>query len=237
MLKRGGSADYTTALNRSLVRAEGLTRYYGSTCALYQVDLEVAANEALFVVGDNGSGKSTLLSILAGAIRPDSGSIRFSFSAGGTLKSPERAQIGYVPSGIGLYADLTVAENLALRAVSFGHKVDGSTDIFAVQEKLGILDYSNRRIKECSQGVARRASIAAALLGSPQLLILDEPLVFLDSNGRECVERLLQELLVLGKSVVVAAHEPEFVNRLATRVVVLSRGRKQDLCSAFEEAK
>lgn len=202
----------------------GVSRFYGKTVALRRVSLAVAAGETLFLTGNNGAGKSTLLAVIAGVFRPDEGTVCYRTA---DLKSASamrrRQETRYVPAGIGLYADLTVEENVRLWAAACGGECSG-VDSERILTQLRIDRFRSKRVRECSTGVARRATLACGFLGSPRLLVLDEPLAHLDSSSQEAVCALLAEEQARGTTLVIAAHESDFVARLGSRALALEDG-------------
>lgn len=208
-----------------LLRLSKVSRYYGRTAALRAVDLELCAGESLFVLGSNGAGKSTLLGVLGGIHRPDEGAVVY---RPGTAEAARRRrrETRYVPAGIGLYGDLTVEENLRIWAAAYAApEAEGAVN--EAVEKLRLERFRAKRLRECSTGVARRATLATAFLGSRQLLVLDEPLAHLDAESQELICVLLHGESERGVTLAVAAHEPFAAERLATRCVTVAEGRLQ----------
>ncbi len=147
-----------------------------------------AENGALTVItGENGSGKTTLMRIVAGALSADSGSVEIS------------GKIGYVPQTPSLFEDMTVRENLKFFASL--SKTDIPADI-----PMGAAEFLDKRVSALSGGMKKRASIACALLGNPQIVLLDEPAASLDSEGREELLGLMQSLKAKGCAVIYIGH-------------------------------
>ena len=182
-----------------LLRAEGVSKRYGQRVALAPLDLEVARGETVALVGPNGAGKSTLLSVLARALAPSTG--RVEWAAG--------VRVGWAPQRPGLYGRLTARENLEL----FG-RLQG-TPVGSLLARFGLED---RPSSELSVGNRQRLNVAIALLGDPELLLLDEPTASLDPERRE----LLWEE-VGGRALVFATQHAEEAAR-ADRVVSLRDG-------------
>ena len=185
--------------------------------ALIDITLDVAAGETLVLRGDNGAGKSTLLRLIAGAHRPDRGTVRL--LANGTPLDPSRiadpslrAQIGYLGTESGLYSDLTIRENLELYHALYmrdraSAKAVRAESTGALLELLGLESHAETLLRGCSQGIARRAAIARTLISSPSLLLMDEPLAHLDSASQERFEALIAERERAGATIVVASHD------------------------------
>jgi ABC-2 type transport system ATP-binding protein/ribosome-dependent ATPase len=151
-------------MNGSLMVARSLTRRFGSFTAVDGVDLSVEAGEVVGLLGANGAGKTTLIRMVLGLLHPSAGQVRL---FGEPPSRRTRARIGYVPQGLGLYEDLTVAENLRFTATAFRAEVPRlDPDLDAVRDEL---------VASLPLGLRRRLAFAAALGHRPELLVLDEP--------------------------------------------------------------
>ena len=185
-----------------MLTVDGLSFSYGRTAVFRQLSFSAAAGECLVVAGPNGSGKSTLLSLLAGVLTPGSGSI----SANG--------KCGYVPQGVALFEDMTVRDNLKFFAALSHVSVPESLP-FGVQELLP------RPLASLSGGMKKRVSITCALLGEPDILLLDEPCAGLDLCYREELTDLLNTLKRQGRTVIYAGHEPAEFSSCYDRLLLL----------------
>jgi heme ABC exporter ATP-binding subunit CcmA len=185
--------------------------------ALADVTLTVAHGERLALLGANGAGKSTLVRVLAGLLRPSSGSVQ----VGGLPPAKARQQIGLVGHATLLYEDLSARENLRFFGRLYGlSNVDEA--IPGLLAQVGLSRLADRRVGGLSRGQQQRLALARALVHRPRLLLLDEPDTALDAGGHD----LLEALLVGGdRAVVVATHDVTLAARVATRVAVLDGGR------------
>lgn len=202
------------------IEATKLTKVYGDLPALEPVDLTVEAGESLALIGHNGSGKSTLLRMVAGLLEPSDGEVEI---AGWPVGSePARATTSYLPDDPVLYDDLSLREHVEY--VSRLHGGDG-WDEYAIDviERLGLLERQDELPARFSRGLRQKTSIALGLVRPFSLLLIDEPFVGLDTSGREALLELLAEAHTDGAAVVVATHEPEFVNRVE-RCIALRDG-------------
>jgi len=194
------------------LRARGVARRFGAQVALEPTDLEVTGGESLALVGPNGAGKSTLLSILAGALEPSDG----------TVERSSDVDVGWVPQRPAYYERLTARENLELFA-----RLEGERDARAVAEKLlAQFDVpADRPASTLSVGNRQRLNVAIALLGSPRVLLLDEPSASLDPGQRKRLWEIVDVVREEGGAVVFATQNLEELDLHATRVAVLRRGR------------
>jgi ABC-2 type transport system ATP-binding protein len=203
-----------------LLVATGAEKAYADLVALAPFDLSVHAGEVVALVGHNGSGKSTFLRLASGLLELTSGTITIAGEPAGT--SPARAALSYLPDDPVLYDDLSVREHLAYVASIHGAEVDDEI-VDALLDRLGLLHRADDLPARFSRGLRQKASIAVGLIRPFELLMVDEPFVGLDATGKEAMLGLLAEANEAGAAVVVATHEPTFVER-STRCVALRDG-------------
>ncbi len=193
----------------SLIAARGVGRRFGDHVALESADVEVHAGEVLALVGPNGAGKSTLLAILAGALPPSSG----------TVEVGPGARVGWMPQRPAHYGRLSALQNLELFAALQG--TDGAASLLARLE----LPTDDRSAATLSVGNRQRLDLAIALLGDPQVLLLDEPTAALDPRQRRRLWETARAVRDGGGGVVLVTQNVEDVERVADRVAVLLDGR------------
>ena len=189
-----------------LLRAEHVTRRFGSFTAVDDVSMHVAAGEVVGLLGANGAGKTTLLRMLLGLLATSDGEVEV---LGGAPDRARRARIGYVPQGLGLYRDLTVAENLAFSAGAYGAPPPPLPE--------GLAAVSGRLVGELPLGLQRRTAFVAALAHSPALLVLDEPTSGVDALARAALWDTVHAQSDAGVGVLVTTHymaEAEQCDRL-----------------------
>jgi ABC-type multidrug transport system ATPase subunit len=191
--------------------------YPGGRTALAGLDLRLEPGEALGVIGPNGSGKSTLLRLLAGSELPTTGRI-----AGSTDRRSTAVVFDRTPFASSLSGRENVRRQLALRGIPAGPAA-ASAD--ALLRDLGLADRSQDAAAIYSTGMARRLALAEALAAEARLLILDEPTLGLDVEGRSSLVHLVRGVVAGGRSVVLASNEPGFVAEACDRVLLLHRGR------------
>ncbi len=187
---------------------------------LDHVDCHIARGETVALVGPNGAGKTTLLRCVLGLVRY-AGDI----TVGGidTRRDPvaARRRLGYLPQ------TLLTADDSARGALAFVAALRGipRRAVDAGLARVGLAEHARRPVKSFSTGMRQRLSLAAALLGDPDVLVLDEPTASLDQHGQDEVVALLRGLHAEGKTILLSSHRAEEVRALATRVVAMAEGR------------
>jgi ABC-type multidrug transport system ATPase subunit len=203
-------------LSAVLLSARGVARRYGRVSALAPTSLDICSGEGVALIGPNGAGKSTLLSILAGALDPTEGAVA---SPNGSGRPPH---VGWVPQRPAHYARLSARENLDLFARLEGiEEPEATTDRFI---RVLELPDDGRPTASLSVGNQQRLNLAIALLGRPDVLLLDEPTASLDPRQRRRLWRVAAEVRERGGAVVFATQNLEEVDNFASRVVVLLDG-------------
>jgi ABC-2 type transport system ATP-binding protein len=205
-----------------LLAARGAGRSFGHRSALEPVELEIWDGEAVALVGPNGAGKSTLLALLAGALEASVGSI----------ERRKGARVGWAPQRPAQYGRLSARENLELFA-----RLEGEHDPQGAAERL-LGDFELPGEPEpsanLSVGNRQRLNLAIAMLGGPQVLLLDEPTAALDAEQRARLWRRVADLRAAGGAAVFATQNLEEVERVADRVAALREGRLVYVGSAGE---
>ncbi len=199
-----------------MVSIQHISKSFGSQKVLNDVSLEIPAGQIVGLLGPNGAGKSTLMKILIGLWSADSGKISV----------PER--IGYLPENNPLYEEMYVTEYLQFMAKMTNDKCQ-MTNVDALIDKVGLTPECHKHIRELSKGYRQRVGLAQALLGDPELLILDEPTTGLDPNQLVEIRSLIRSL---GKdrTVILSTHIMQEVREMCDRVVILDHGTvKADL--------
>jgi ABC-2 type transport system ATP-binding protein len=208
-----------------VISVEQLTKWYGPRLAVDRVSLEVHAGEVMGLLGPNGSGKTTILRILAGYLRPSAGSARIVGLDVVNDALAARARVGYVPEDVPLYTWMGVREFLAFMAKLKGLAGEAATRaVDAAIDRLVLGDVRRLLIGKLSRGYRQRVAIAQALLGNPDLLILDEPTNGLDP--RQIIEMRGHIRALAGeRTVLVTSHILGEIERVADRVAILLGGR------------
>jgi ABC-2 type transport system ATP-binding protein len=217
----------TGAVGNTSVSVRGLSRCYGTIRALDSVDV-CWERGITGLLGPNGAGKSTLLSIVATVGEPDAGDVSI-FGLDPQVRAERlqiRRQLGYLPQELGYHRHFTVGTFLDYVAIlkEIVDRRRRAADIARVLEAVGMHRMARRRIRTLSGGFRQRLAIAQALLGSPQLLVLDEPTAGLDTEQRLHFRELLSNLP--GDPVILlSTHQVDDITAICPRVVVLLEGR------------
>lgn len=211
-----------------MVSIQHISKSFGSQKVLNDVSLEIPAGQIVGLLGPNGAGKSTLMKILIGLWSADSG----------TVSAPSR--IGYLPENNPLYEEMYVTEYLQFMAKMTNDKCQ-MTNVDALIDKVGLTPERHKHIRELSKGYRQRVGLAQALLGDPELLILDEPTTGLDPNQLVEIRSLIKSLSggaglstfdfrLKSRSVILSTHIMQEVREMCDRVVILDHGEiKADL--------
>ena len=208
-----------------VLRVEGVVKKYGDKIAVNDVSLSVQRGEIYGLLGPNGAGKTTLMSIIAGILDPTEGRVEV---LGGDPHDREiRARIGYCPQESVVYDNLTGLENLMFYAGLYG--LSGSRAKQKSEELIrfvGLEEYAKDLVKTYSGGMKKRLNFAIALVGDPDLILLDEPTTGMDPRVRRSVWELIERLRKAGKTIILATHYMEEADELSNRVAIMNLGRK-----------
>lgn len=203
----------------------GIGKRFGRLSVLRGVDLCVDAGEVVGLIGANGSGKTTLLSITMGLLAPSEGERKFGGRAMVDVDLDARGRIAFVAHGTQLYPRLTATENMALFADlrrAAGAEVGATGPLL---DRLGLAHAADRLVGTFSRGMMQRLALARALLGKPELLLLDEPFTSLDRPGKDRLREVLEEERSAGLAVLLSSHDYDAVAASTDRVVLLEGGR------------
>jgi ABC-2 type transport system ATP-binding protein len=206
-----------------LAEARAATMRFGALTAVDAVDLRVLPGEVVGLLGANGAGKTTLIRCVLGLIRVTSGEVLL---FGEPPSRATRARLGYVPQGLGLYEDLTVAENLEFsrRAFAIGHRDGGAARADPLAGDLELAALRDQTVGDLSLGLRRRVAFAAALAHRPDLLVLDEPTSGVDPLGRAQLWDTIRAAAESGAGVLVTTHHMSEAEQ-CDRLVVMADGR------------
>ncbi len=207
-----------------MIHVNQLTKFYGRHCAVDGLSFDVSKGEIVGFLGPNGAGKSTTIKMLTSFLQPTSGVAEVGGYNVVTQSMQSRAKIGYMPENVPLYEDLRVKEYLNFRAKLKGLRgAEARKSISEAMEKTAIREVRGKMIRTLSKGFRQRVGLADALLGSPDLLILDEPTNGLDPNQIRQIRSLIRELAV-EHTVLLSTHILPEVEMICNRVVIIDGG-------------
>lgn len=209
-----------------LIEAHDLTVRFGKVTALDGLDLTAQPGRVLAVLGPNGAGKTTFIRCIATLVRPDGGQLRVRGQDVVRDAPGVRRDIGLAGQFAAVEPTMTGRENLEMTARLFGHgRPAARRAAAAVIDQLGLADVADRRSGGYSGGQRRRLDLGASLVGSPRLLLLDEPTTGLDPVGRSEVWAAVRDLAATGTDILLTTHYLEEADELADHVVVIDHGR------------
>lgn len=209
-------------MNQMIVRTQGLTKQYGHHRAVSRISMHVRKGAVYGLIGRNGAGKTTFLKMLAGLASPSSGEIEI-FELRGKELVDVRSRIGCLIEAPGIYGNLSAYDNLDLKCHFFGIHKKGYIE--EILEIVGLSDAGKKKTKHFSLGMKQRLGIGLALVGEPDLLLLDEPINGLDPQGiveiRDTILRLNKER---NMTIVISSHILEELSKIATDYGIIHHG-------------
>lgn len=202
------------------VETMALTKMYQNKAAVSHLDMQVREGAIYGFIGRNGAGKSTTLKMLCGLARPTSGDIRLFGRNGGDAFAARR--IGCLIETAGLYPNMTARQNAVMKAKCIG--LTEKSRIDQVLEDAGLAAAGSKKVKRFSMGMKQRLGIALALLGNPDLLILDEPINGLDPEGVREIRQLILRLNQNGKTFIISSHILGELSKISTHYGIIKDG-------------
>ncbi|APX97519.1 ABC transporter ATP-binding protein [Natronorubrum daqingense] len=202
------------------ITVDGLSKSYGRTLALEDLSFQVEEGEVFGFLGPNGAGKSTTINVILDFIRPTNGQVTVHGMDAQAHSRDIRARTGVLPEGVETYDRLTARQHLEFAIDSKGTTDDPE----ALLERVGLLDAIDKKAGGYSKGMSQRLMLAMALVGEPDLLILDEPSTGLDPNGAREMREIVREENARGATVFFSSHIMEQVEAVCDRVGILRDG-------------
>ncbi|WP_254783023.1 ABC transporter ATP-binding protein [Curtobacterium sp. MCBA15_009] len=224
--KRAPRAGAAQPQQPVVLRASGLVKRYGQTLAADEVDLEIRQGSIFGVVGPNGAGKTTTLSMVTGLLRPDAGSVTVLDHDVWADPTAAKRSLGVLPDRLRLFDRLTGAQLLYYSATLRG--LDGATARARsadLADAFGLGDALGRQVADYSVGMAKKIALAATLIHSPRVLVLDEPFESVDPVSAATITDILRRYTRGGGTVVLSSHSMELVQRTCDSVAIIVGGR------------
>ena len=208
-----------------MIEVKNVTKKYGSVTAVDNISFEVKDGEVVGFLGPNGAGKSTTMNMITGFIEPTEGQIIINGKDISKKERKAKKEIGYMPENVPLYYELTVKEFVTYMAeLKFVKRQDRKEEVAKVLKETGLEDVQKKLIRNLSRGYKQRVSLAGALVGTPAVIILDEPTVGLDPKQITEIRALIKEL---GKkhTVILSTHILSEVSQICEKVVIINKGK------------
>lgn len=208
-----------------MIEVKNVTKKYGTTVAVDNISFEVKKGEVVGFLGPNGAGKSTTMNMITGFIEPTNGQIII--NGNDISRKPKKAKkdIGYMPENVPLYYELTAREFIKYMAELKMVKRDiRKQEVERVIKEVGLEEVQNKLIKNLSRGYKQRVSLAGALIGNPDVIILDEPTVGLDPKQITEIRSLIKKL---GRkhTVILSSHILSEISQICERVIIINKGK------------
>ena len=212
------------------IEIKGLTKNFGQKQALKGLDMTVPKGAIYGFIGENGSGKSTTEKLICGLILPSSGQIRI--FGKNYMDAQVKTKMGVLIESPGCFPGLTVWDNMKLQAANLGIK-NADAEIIKILKTVRMEGAAGNKYKNCSLGMKQRIGIAMALLGNPELLVLDEPINGLDADGMRIMREVLCDLAENGVTIVISSHILGELEKIATHYGIIRGGKM--LCEMTAE--
>jgi ABC-2 type transport system ATP-binding protein len=221
-----GAADLIKQSAGQALVLRGLTKTFGQYTAVDHIDLDVPAGSFFGLVGPNGAGKTTTLSMVTGLLRPDAGRVIVAGVDVWADPVAAKARMGVLPDGLRLFERLSGPELLSylgrLRGLPSATVADRAAELIRV---LDLDEAGNKLVADYSTGMRKKITLAAAMLHSPAVLLLDEPLEAVDPVSARIIRNVLSRYTAAGGTVVFSSHVMALVEGLCSHVAVMAKGR------------
>jgi ABC-2 type transport system ATP-binding protein len=205
-----------------MIQVENLVKHYAKVKAVDGVSFTVDRGEIFGLLGPNGAGKTTIIRTMMDIIKPDGGTIQL---MGQPVTEASKSRIGYLPEERGLYQNYRLLECLTyLGALKGMPRTEARRRATALLERIGLQDYARRKIKELSKGMTQKAQFLAAIVHSPDVLIMDEPFQGLDPVNTDLLKSILLEEQARGKTVILSTHNMNQVEEMCNRILLINYG-------------
>jgi ABC-2 type transport system ATP-binding protein len=209
-----------------MISVENLSKKFGELQAVDRVSFTVAPGELFGLLGPNGAGKTTTICMISGLLRPDEGTVRVENH--NLWESPRAAKrlLGLVPQDLALYQEFSARENLrfwgGLYGLSRSRLKQNTEDLL---ERVGLADRAGEPVSRYSGGMKRRLNLAIGLVHQPKALLLDEPTVGIDPQGRNNILDVIRDIARQGTAVILTTHHLEEAEKLCDRIAIIDQGK------------
>ncbi len=212
-------------MNGSVVKVEGVTKRFAGHTAVEGLTIGVPKGGIFGLLGPNGAGKSTTIRMIMNIITPDEGRISVFDSVAASRDLSER--IGFLPEERGLYKKMRVLDHLVFLGEAKGiTRASAKTRAVTWLERLGLMDWSQKKVEDLSKGMQQKVQFISALLHDPELLILDEPFSGLDPVNAQVMKDVVVEAARAGRTVLFSTHIMEQAEKMCDHIVIIARGHK-----------
>jgi ABC-2 type transport system ATP-binding protein len=205
-----------------MLQVRNVRKIYDERTVVNDVSFDVGAGEIFALLGPNGAGKTTLIRMITDIIRPDGGTVTF---GGRAVGGPDRPRTAYLPEERGLYRKVPVLDALAyfgeLKDLS---PADSRREAIALLEEFGLAAWAKKQVAALSKGMQQKLQLCSALIGRPELLILDEPFTGLDPINVAVLEEVLRRRRADGTTVLLSTHQMNKVEQQCDRALMINRG-------------
>jgi ABC-2 type transport system ATP-binding protein len=218
-------AEMTAEKSKSAIRTEGLTKNFGSLCAVDTLNIEAREGEIFGLLGPNGAGKTTTIKMICGLLRPDKGKIFIDGKETINSSREMMRKVGLCPQELVLWEYLTCSEQMMFVATMSGLSSSAARkNTKELLNKLNLEEKKNKTARTLSGGLKRRLNLALALVHDPEIIILDEPEAGLDPQSRVMVRDFIKSL-AKKKTIVFTTHNMDEADRVCNRVGIIDRGK------------
>lgn len=208
-----------------MIEVKNVTKKYGKFTAVDDISFEVKDGEIIGFLGQNGAGKTTTMNMITGFIEPSEGNIIVNGYDISKKSKQAKKMIGYMPENVPTYQELTVKEFVNYMAeLKFVNKKQRKDEVIKIIKETGLKEVSNKLIKNLSRGYKQRVSLAGALVGNPDVIILDEPTVGLDPKQVTEIRALIKKIGE-NHTVILSSHILSEVSQMCERVIIIDKGK------------
>ncbi|HEV2394921.1 MAG TPA: ABC transporter ATP-binding protein [Verrucomicrobiae bacterium] len=221
-----------------MIAVKQLSKRFGDLRAVERISFEVAPGELFGFLGPNGAGKTTTISMISGLLRPDEGTV--TVGDYNLWESPRQAKalLGLVPQEVALYEEFSARENLAFWGGLYGlPRPVLKKSIDEILGRVGLADRAREPVSRYSGGMKRRLNLAIGLVHRPKVLLLDEPTVGIDPQGRNAILEIIRDIAGEGTTIIFTTHHLEEAEKLCDRVAIMDHGQVLQTGSLRELAR